>query len=65
MPWVKDVNSLKPRIVYIAPPEVAPMKRVIYDPRPSAIGKPWTIEYAWLNTEQSTLVDIERLMGLL
>lgn len=64
MPWVKDAVSLKPRIVYTASADLSPIVRVIYDPRPAASAKPWVIEYAWLNTPQSTLAVIESLMGL-
>lgn len=64
MPWVKDATTLKPKIVYIAPVEVSPITRVIFNPKPKPGETPWVIEYAWLNTQNSTVADVEHLMGL-
>lgn len=64
MPWVKDVHIVAPRIAYIAPPEVYPMTRIIFNPKAKAGQSPWVVEYAWVNTAESTLAAIEALMGL-
>lgn len=64
MPWVKDVKVVAPKIAYIAPSDVYPIRRIIFDPKPKPGQSRWTVEYAYLNTETSTLADIERLMGL-
>jgi hypothetical protein len=62
MPWVKTLLS-GGKIAYTAPPECAPMTRIVFDPKAKK-DQQWAIEYAYLNTPGSTLVDIENLMGL-
>jgi hypothetical protein len=65
MPWVKDLVSQAPKIVYIAPADLLPMTKIIYNPKPKAGETAWTVQYAYLNTPTSSLLDVERLMGLL
>lgn len=61
MAWTKDTNSLAPKIVYVAPESAYPIIKVIYDP--NATNK-WTVIYDWLNSVDSTVDDIEALIGL-
>jgi hypothetical protein len=64
MPWIKDTSSEAPKVVYVAPEDALPMKRIIFNPNPAENENPWVIEYAFINTPESTLEDIEQLMGL-
>lgn len=61
MPWTKDTTSRAPKIVYVAPADATPMKRVIYDPNAE---DPWTIEYDYILSPGASRQDVENMMGV-
>lgn len=61
MAWTKDADSQSPKIIYAAPESAYPIIKVMYDP--NATNK-WSVTYDWLNSVDSTVGDIEALIGL-
>lgn len=61
MPWIKDTHSQKPKTVYLAPVEVFPIVKVVYDPK--AVEK-WSVVYAWLQGPSDSQASIEAVIGV-
>lgn len=58
MHWIKTVDGAK--TVYTAPPELAPIVRVIHDPDQE--GAPWCVCYSYLQEPGDTPADIEEVI---